>query len=216
MAKRISNSSLRRAPKQERSRTRVTSILATAFDLIARKGIDAVTMKEIASNYGGPIASIYQYFPDKQAILARLHDSHVHEIRSLVGEVLQDLERHKDCPRAFIGLFGGYCKHMEKFGNLAVLSAVKADKSLAESEIDEIRYRAREWLSNTRSHVKSGSPESYEKSVLLFFCLIDSVSTLQARLPVSDRSYLHTEFCEIILREIGCYFKTQGIDPDVH
>ncbi len=54
---------LRRDPKQERSRERVEEILRVAMQLVGEKGIDGVTMREIAAAAGGPIASLYQYFP---------------------------------------------------------------------------------------------------------------------------------------------------------
>ncbi len=64
-----SHFALRRIPKQERSRERIDEILKVAMDLIGQKGIDAVTMKEIASLSGGPIASVYQYFPTRRQSL---------------------------------------------------------------------------------------------------------------------------------------------------
>ncbi|WP_395383161.1 TetR/AcrR family transcriptional regulator [Mesorhizobium sp. UC22_110] len=67
-------SQLRRRPKQERSRERIDAILATAKRLIGEKGIDAVTMKEVGALAGGPIATVYHYFPNKSAILATLYE----------------------------------------------------------------------------------------------------------------------------------------------
>jgi AcrR family transcriptional regulator len=59
----------RRAPRQQRSRERLEHLLATARELIARKGNDAVSMREIADAAGVHISSVYQYFPDRNAIL---------------------------------------------------------------------------------------------------------------------------------------------------
>ncbi len=78
--------SFRRSPKQQRGRDRVEVILAVALKLIAREGVDAVTMKEIAALSGGPIASIYQYFPNKSAIIAALHNAYLSRIETLLNE----------------------------------------------------------------------------------------------------------------------------------
>ena len=75
---------LRRVPKQERSKDRVSEILKVSADLIGEKGIDAVTMKEIGSRSGGPIASVYQYFSDKEAIVASLYEQYVTETRFIL------------------------------------------------------------------------------------------------------------------------------------
>lgn len=58
-----------RAPKQERSQARFEAILRTALELIAERGYEAVSMREIARETGLPIASLYLYFPTKLAIV---------------------------------------------------------------------------------------------------------------------------------------------------
>ena len=58
-----------RAPKQERSQARFEAILAVALELIAARGYEAVSMREIAREAGLPIASLYLYFPTKLAIV---------------------------------------------------------------------------------------------------------------------------------------------------
>ena len=86
-----SHFALRRIPKQERSRERIDEILKVAMDLIGQKGIDAVTMKEIASLSGGPIASVYQYFPNKTAIIATLYERYISQLRSILAGALPQI-----------------------------------------------------------------------------------------------------------------------------
>src|SRR5262245_8915048 len=62
----------RRVPAQQRSRERVDRILAVAAELIAAKGSDQMRMSEVAGGAGISIGSLYQYFPDKSAILRSL------------------------------------------------------------------------------------------------------------------------------------------------
>lgn len=69
-AERASQAALRRVPQQARSRARVDVILRTARRLIG-EGRD-VSMREIAGAARVPIASVYQYFPDKTALLRAL------------------------------------------------------------------------------------------------------------------------------------------------
>ncbi|NLS17996.1 TetR/AcrR family transcriptional regulator [Rhizobium sp. P40RR-XXII] len=76
----------RKRPQQERSIQRVDVILSVAARLIAEKGVSAMKMTELAAVAGIPIGSVYQYFPDKAAIVGALLDRHSRLIQQKVGE----------------------------------------------------------------------------------------------------------------------------------
>ena len=88
---------LRRKPKQERSRERVEEILRVAKQLIGEKGLDGMTMREVALQTGGPIASVYQYFPNKEALVSALIDRHMEEMNAAI---LAELTRVAKLPLA--------------------------------------------------------------------------------------------------------------------
>lgn len=60
---------MRRKPRQARSQARVNRILDAAEDLFARQGYTATPTSAIATQAQVPIGSLYQFFPDKTAIL---------------------------------------------------------------------------------------------------------------------------------------------------
>ncbi len=62
----------RRAPSQRRARERVEHILTVAATLIAADGSDALRMSDVAERAGISIGSLYQYFPDKTALVRTL------------------------------------------------------------------------------------------------------------------------------------------------
>jgi AcrR family transcriptional regulator len=59
----------RRLPSQARSRARVQRLLDTADALIGEDGFSALTIPLLASSAHVPVGSIYQFFPDKSAIV---------------------------------------------------------------------------------------------------------------------------------------------------
>lgn len=63
---------MRRKPRQARSQERVNRILDVAEDLFASQGYTATTTNAIAARAEVPIGSLYQFFPDKGAILKAL------------------------------------------------------------------------------------------------------------------------------------------------
>lgn len=79
---------MRREPKQIRSRQTVEAVLDAVIRILKKQGIRGVTTNRIADIAGVSIGSVYQYFPDKRAIFAALHDRHVEEIARLVESTL--------------------------------------------------------------------------------------------------------------------------------
>lgn len=62
----------RKAPKQARARATRDAILEAAAQLIARHGLSAFTTNAVAIRAGVSIGSLYQYFPNKDALMAAL------------------------------------------------------------------------------------------------------------------------------------------------
>jgi AcrR family transcriptional regulator len=75
---------VRRQPKQRRARQTVDAVVEAAVRVLKREGSDAVTTNRVAEVAGVSIGSVYQYFPDKNAIFVALHQRHVEEIDRLV------------------------------------------------------------------------------------------------------------------------------------
>lgn len=63
---------MRREPVQRRSAARVSSILDACAALLDEFDYDDLTTSKIAERAGVPIGSLYQYFPDKRAVVQAL------------------------------------------------------------------------------------------------------------------------------------------------
>ena len=82
---------LTRIPKQARSREKFDAILAEALRLIHEKGYEHVSVREIARAAGMPIASVYQYFPNKLAIVRQLWERYAETLTKLLASELATL-----------------------------------------------------------------------------------------------------------------------------
>ena len=82
----------RRVPRQERSRRRVEGLLDAAARLVVERGVEALTTRDIAEAAGAPVASLYQYFADKDAVLLALAARDMEEMDAQVVEDLAALE----------------------------------------------------------------------------------------------------------------------------
>lgn len=59
----------RRRPRQARSIAKVAAIRQAAAQVVARDGVEAATTTRIARRAGVSVGTLYQYFPDRDAVL---------------------------------------------------------------------------------------------------------------------------------------------------
>jgi AcrR family transcriptional regulator len=82
----------RRTPSQARSRELVGKVLDAASRIVVGQGVDAVTTRSIAAAADIPVASLYQYFADRDAILLALVERDTEEMDQQVRADLAALE----------------------------------------------------------------------------------------------------------------------------
>ena len=74
----------RKRPRQARSRETVDAILDATAQVLIRQGFDALTTNAVAAKAGVSIGSLYQYFPNKEALVSALIDHHVLAVNSAI------------------------------------------------------------------------------------------------------------------------------------
>lgn len=79
---------LRRRPVQQRSAQRVERMLEACATLIDEFGYDGVTTTLIAERAGVAVGSLYQFFPDKRAVVQALTARNLDRFIDMVGEKL--------------------------------------------------------------------------------------------------------------------------------
>lgn len=84
--------SIRRVPTQARSLERVERVLDAAARIVAEKGVDALTTRTVADAAAMPVATLYQYFADKDAVLLALVERDIQEMDEQVRTDLGALE----------------------------------------------------------------------------------------------------------------------------
>lgn len=77
----------RKLPRQARSRALVDAILDAAAHILATQGREALNTNMVAEKAGVSIGSLYQYFPNREAIIAAVADRHGHRIYHLVADL---------------------------------------------------------------------------------------------------------------------------------
>ncbi|MDN5744280.1 MAG: TetR/AcrR family transcriptional regulator [Nocardioidaceae bacterium] len=81
---------MRKTPRQARSREMVERILAAGRDVLVEAGYDAFSTNRVATAAGISPGSLYQYFPDKTAILDVVIDRYWDQVADRVTASLAD------------------------------------------------------------------------------------------------------------------------------
>ena len=85
----MGKSDSRRVPKQARSQDRFDKIIEIAANLFLEQGFDGTTTNEIARRADISIGSLYQYFNNKESIVAALADRYVEALRKVTTNVVR-------------------------------------------------------------------------------------------------------------------------------
>lgn len=81
---------LRRKPMQQRSAQRVEKMLDACAALVHEHGYDGVTTTMIAKRAGVAVGSLYQFFPDKRAVVQALTQRNLERFVTTVDERLHE------------------------------------------------------------------------------------------------------------------------------
>jgi AcrR family transcriptional regulator len=85
----------RKRPRQQRSAETVERIVDAAARIFDERGYRATTTNHVAELAGVSIGSLYQYFPNKDALLVALAERHLDEAAEHFGHRLADLRERR-------------------------------------------------------------------------------------------------------------------------
>jgi AcrR family transcriptional regulator len=196
--------SLRREPSQRRAVERVETILDAARALIAEKGSDALRMAEVAERAGVSIGSLYQYFPDKAAIVRVLAERFNAEgLRCMTEEFrgVGDLTGLREAFARLVGIYYGIFLAEPVIRD--VWSATQADKALREMELANSRVNGA-LLAETMARVRpAADPAALEASAFLVMQLGEATMRIAVSVDRAEGDALVATYLRMALGEIA-------------
>lgn len=120
---RSNNITPRKLPRQERSVVTVEAIFEAASQVFSENGYD-VTTDKIAERAGVSIGTLYQYFPNKDAVLFGLWKRHAIEAEAMVDRFMDVFLKNHDKDDGMIRLIVDYmiALHQENPGQHRLFS----------------------------------------------------------------------------------------------
>jgi AcrR family transcriptional regulator len=93
---------LRKSPRQKRSAATFEAIVEAAAHFLRKGGGRAMTTNAIAARAGVSIGSLYQYFPDKQAIVRALVEREFARVEDMRPAMIDHADSKADVVRAIV------------------------------------------------------------------------------------------------------------------
>jgi AcrR family transcriptional regulator len=194
----------RRAPVQQRSRERMDRILSVASALIGSKGSDQLKMAEVAEHAGVSIGSLYQYFPDKSAIIRSLAARYSQESRRCIEEALApvtSLAKLEEAYGRLLDLYHALFKAEPVMRD--IWSGMQADKQLMALEFAESRYCGMILAKAMARAHGSADAAIYAPRALMIWQLGEAAMRLAISLEEKEGDAIVSAFRTMTLREIG-------------
>ena len=167
------DSNPRKQPKQERSQATVEAILTATAHILTESGAEKFTTNRVAELAGVSIGSLYQYFPNKKALLfalaqqqaeqmIQLAQHHLTEVENLtIPEVIQQIVRaaiaaHSVNPRL----------------HRVLHEQISRDEVVPIGAEAQMQNLLRSFLDQRRDQLK---PENLDLTVFIVSCTIESL-----------------------------------------
>lgn len=193
----------RRSPSQQRSRERVERMLAAASALIAEQGSDAMRMGEVAERAGVSIGSLYQFFPDKRAIVWALAERYTAESQACISAALKDVSDVEGFKNAFSELVDIYYElFLAEPVIRDVWSGTQADKALRELELADSRANAEFLVSVLKRLRPDADPVQLETTAFLVWQMGEAAVRLAISVDREEGDRLIEAYRRMALREL--------------
>ena len=185
----------RKLPTQARAKARIQRVLDATQAILNRDGPAAVTTPAIAAESGVSVGSIYQYFPNKEAIILALYEARLTHIRQVASDAMDDGEGDW---RAFfrkwiarvkaeeeaVGYGLSMSAAFEQFPKLAEIEPLHAEQ-MAEGVVAQLKQFGSDW------------PDEALFDLAIYAYYLDSVTwrywtVAQARLPQGVERLIET------------------------
>ncbi|MDQ3099467.1 MAG: TetR/AcrR family transcriptional regulator [bacterium] len=179
-----SQKEMRHKPIQARSAKRVDLILDAASFVISESGYDNATTNEIAKRAGIPIGSLYQYFPNKDALLHALTKRYLSQIREFFKErslTIADEMTLKVYLASVIDTLLEFRTTHKSFKQMFISVHMNNELSVASKELnDEFIVLVKERMSKEYNHVTE------DRKVLACYMLLGMIRSLFMCMSLMD------------------------------
>jgi AcrR family transcriptional regulator len=191
----------RKSPRQQRSRATVDAILAATARVLVEAGYEHATTNRVAQAAGVSVGSLYQYFPNKEALVLAVVRRHCDEMVELLAHSALDLA---DAPievavRSYISAMLAVHRVDPALHRVLVQQAMHLGLEHLQELQDASRRIVRVWLERHRGEIL---PRDLDMAAFVLVTAVESlthVALIEEPAPV-DLDALADEIAALVLR----------------
>jgi AcrR family transcriptional regulator len=182
---------VKRIPRQERSQARFEAVLQAALRLFAARGYESVSMREIAREAKMPIASVYQYFPMKLAIVREMWARYTSKISETLATGIRHLSQEgRNYPTHLIGIMVDRMAELQASNPafIEIWSCVGASIELRALNVEDTLQNARVIAGALQKMHPESDPSAILDRALIAIEMASATTRLALALPEPHRA----------------------------
>jgi len=197
----------RKSPVQERSRFTVEQIVQAATQIFAERGYAGATTNHIAERAGVSIGSLYQYFPNKEAILVTLAKRHVEIAGSMLLRLMAGLNLPETDLTELLRLFIRSTLELHT-GNPRLHSVILSEAVWSAEALEEVHELEDEFIDRLALTLDTHRQVSVKNSRHAAYILVHSIKNLAHEFVIHPPAGMsQEEFVEEMVEFVGGYLK---------
>jgi AcrR family transcriptional regulator len=202
-----SAASRRKLPKQARARATVEAVLQATAQVLVESGYEETTTNRVARVAGVSVGSLYQYFPNKESLVAALLERHEEHMLAQLTEMTQQLEGAslEDAIRTYVrAMLAVHAEHPELHRVLTQQLPNIYDTERYQYVQRRIESVVRGYFERHRHRLR---PASLEQATFILSTAVESVT----HAAVLDRPEMLEDdtFAEEISQLVLCYLLSE-------
>ena len=194
----------RKQPSQGRSRFTVRQIVEAAARVFEERGYAGANTNRIAERAGVSIGSLYQYFPNKESILAVLLEQHTQEVANAVEAIRRHVAEE---PHDLVGVLEHFVEDMvELHSKNPRLQHVLLDEAPRPPHLKaRLQEREQAAVESTEIRLRANPQVRVEDHRTAAYLAVQSIETLVHRFVVEppdevSRERFAAELVEMLVR----------------
>lgn len=190
---------VRKRPVQARSKARVEAILDAARDIISEIGSDGMKMSVLAQRAGVPIGTVYQFFPNKSAVIYTLVTDIMQQMHMALQAQMEGIQSLDDASGRIDQMVRGYYQFLKDEPVMRdILGSTQGDKKLQALDQEDSRTNGAMMFERVKPFV---SQQDHTRLMVVLFLNAHLTGSL-TRLAVMEDADMAESLLQIFVKRL--------------